>query len=205
MTKYAMAIDTKRCFGCQTCSVACKMSNNLPKDVRRNHIITSGDTRTDCGGGTFPDIDMKFIPLSCQHCDRPACVEVCPTGASFKTEDGVVLVNTDECIGCKACVLACPYDVRTLLDPEPEYYLDFATGDGYEPEHKGGTIDKCNFCYQRIKNGQVPACMELCPGRARYWGDIDDPASEISQVIAGREIMHWLEDEGTAPSTMYLV
>ncbi len=205
MTRYAMAIDTKRCFGCQTCSVACKMSNNLPKGVRRNHIITSGSTKPDCGGGTFPNIDMTYVPLSCQHCDNPGCVSVCPTGASFKTDDGVVHVNTDECIGCKACVSACPYDVRTLLDAEPEYYLDFAVGDGYDLEHKGGTIDKCNLCYQRITNGKVPACMELCPGRARYWGDLDDPSSEISKAVAGRETMKWMEAEGTEPSTIYLV
>lgn len=205
MTRYAMAIDTKRCFGCQTCSVACKMSNNLPKDVRRNHIITSGDTHTDCGGGVYPNVDMKFIPLACQHCAKPACVEICPTGASFQTEDGVVQVNAEECIGCKACIAACPYDVRTLLNAEPEYYLDFATGDSYAPEHLGGTIDKCNLCYQRITDGGIPACMELCPGRARFWGDLDDPESEISKAIEGRETMKWLESEGTEPSTLYLV
>lgn len=205
MTRYAMAIDTKRCVGCQTCSVACKMANNLPKGIRRNHIITTGSTYTDCGGGTFPEIDMKFIPLACQHCAKPACVDICPTGASFQTEDGVVQINTEECIGCKACVAACPYDVRHLIEGEPEFYLDFATGDGMEPTHLAGTIDKCNLCYQRITDGGIPACMELCPGRARFWGDLDDPESEISKAIEGRETMKWLESEGTEPSTLYLV
>lgn len=204
MTKYAMVIDTKRCFGCQTCAVACKVANNLPIDVRWNHIVTTGSTDVDCGGGTYPDVDMTFIPLSCQHCENAPCVEVCPTGASYRTDDGVVLINADECIGCKACIAACPYDVRTLVE-QPEYYLDFSTGDGMEPEHVAGAVSKCNFCYQRIEAGGQPACMELCPGRARYWGDLDDPDSEVSQIIAGRETMHYMEDEGTAPSTIYLI
>lgn len=204
MTKYAMVIDTKRCFGCQTCAVACKEANNLPIDVRWNHIVTTGSTNTDCGGGAFPEVDMTFIPLSCQHCENAPCVEVCPTGASYQTEDGVVLINSEECIGCKACIAACPYDVRTYME-QPEYYLDFSTGDGMEPEHLAGTVSKCNFCYQRIEAGGQPACMELCPGRARYWGDLDDPDSEVSKLLEGRETMRYMEGEGTSPSTIYLI
>ena len=204
MTKYAMVIDTKCCFGCQTCAVACKVANNLPIDVRWNHIVTTGSTNTDCGGGTFPEVDMTFIPLSCQHCENAPCVEVCPTGASYQTEDGVVLINSEECIGCKACIAACPYDVRTYME-QPEYYLDFSTGDGMEPEHLAGTVSKCNFCYQRIEAGGQPACMELCPGRARYWGDLDDPDSEVSKLLEGRETMRYMEGEGTSPSTIYLI
>ena len=119
MTRFGMVIDTKRCFGCQTCAVACKTANNLPKGVRWNHIITSASSDVDCGGGTFPNIDMTYLPISCQHCAKPACVEVCPTGASYRSDEGVVLVNAEACIGCKACIAACPYDVRVLNEDEP--------------------------------------------------------------------------------------
>lgn len=205
MTRFGMVIDTKRCFGCQTCAVACKTANNLPKGVRWNHVITSASSDVDCGGGTFPNIDMTYLPISCQHCAKPACVEVCPTGASYRTDEGVVLVNAEECIGCKACIAACPYDVRVLNEDEPAYYLDFALGDGAEPDHMGGAVDKCNFCYQRIMNDRKPACMELCPGRARFWGDLDDPESDASKALEGRDTMHYLDSEGTEPTTLYLV
>ena len=115
-----------------------------------------------------------------------------------------MLINSEECIGCKACIAACPYDVRTYME-QPEYYLDFSTGDGMEPEHLAGTVSKCNFCYQRIEAGGQPACMELCPGRARYWGDLDDPDSEVSKLLEGRETMRYMEGEGTSPSTIYLI
>ena len=88
---------------------------------------------------------------------------------------------------------------------QPEYYLDFSTGDGMEPEHLAGTVSKCNFCHQRIEAGGQPACMELCPGRARYWGDLDDPDSEVSKLLEGRETMRYMEGEGTSPSTIYLI
>lgn len=205
MTRYGMVIDTRKCFGCQTCAMACKTSNNLPKGTFWNRVINSGDTRFDCGGGEFPNVDMKFKTVSCQHCKNPSCVEVCPTGASYQTEEGIVLIDPELCIGCKSCMNACPYDVRVLNDAEPEYYLDFAIGDGYEQEHVGNVVEKCNFCYQRITNGGIPACMELCPGRARFWGDLDDPNSDASKAIEGREVTYFLEEEGTEPTTMYLV
>lgn len=204
MSHFAMVIDTKRCFGCQTCAVACKTANNLPQGVRWNKIVTSGSTEVDCGAGEFPSIDMTFLPMTCQHCADPSCVAVCPTGASYVNDDGIVLVNPDECIGCKACLAACPYDVRVFVE-DPSWYLDFSTGDGQEPQHVAGTVEKCNFCWQRVENGGVPACMELCPGRARVWGDLDDPESEASKAIAGRETMKFREEDGTAPSTVYLV
>ena len=204
MTRYAMVIDTKRCFGCQTCAVACKVANDLTVGVRWNKIITSGSTQADCGGGTFPNVDMTYLPMACQHCEEPACVSVCPTGASYKTEDGVVLIDQETCIGCKACLAACPYDVRVLLENE-DRYLDFSTGDGLEPVHIAGTVEKCNFCYDRIQAGLNPACMDLCPGRARVWGDLDDPQSEASKALEGRETMHYLEEFETQPSTIYLV
>lgn len=204
MANYAMVIDTRKCFGCQTCAIACKVNNNLPKKTLWNRIVTSGSENFDCGGGEYPNVDMKFLPVACQHCKNPACVEACPTGASYVNEDGIVLIDAAACIGCRACMEACPYDARVLNDPEPAYYLDFEIGDGYQPEHVGNTVEKCNFCAQRVADGLKPACMELCPGRARFWGDLDDPDSEASQAIAGRETMPFKAEAGTKPSTIYL-
>lgn len=204
MAKYTMVIDTKKCFGCQTCAIACKVSNNLPKNTLWNRIITTGSDNFDCGGGTYPNVDMKFMPVACQHCEDPACVGACPTGASVQNDDGVVTVNPEACIGCKSCMNACPYGARVLNESEPEYYLDFEVGDGYEPEHIGNTVEKCNFCQQRTGVGLVPACMECCPGRARFWGDLGDPDSDVAKIVTGRERMDFLTEEGTGPTTIYL-
>ena len=204
MTRYAMAIDLKRCFGCHTCAVACKTSNNLSRDVWWNRVYTEGSEYNDCGTGVFPNVTMRYIPKSCQHCTNAPCVEVCPTGASYIAEDGVVLINQEQCIGCKACITACPYEARTLLE-ETAPYIDVAVGDPIAPEHIVGTVEKCNFCHDRIVNGENPACMDLCPGRARFWGDLDDPESDISKLIAERDYERRLEDQGTEPSVYYLV
>lgn len=205
MTRYGMAIDKTRCFGCQTCAVACKIANNLPKDIAYNRIITEGVATTDCAAGQFPDCTMDFLPMQCQHCANPACLEVCPTGATQKREDGIVWIDQELCIGCESCVKACPYDgVRTLLKGEPEYYLEVTVGEADAPVHRGGTMEKCTFCKNLIDRGEEPACMQLCPGRARYWGDLDDPESAVSKAIEGREYELLFESEGTGPSVYYL-
>ena len=220
MTQYAMAIDLNRCFGCQTCAVACKMANNLPVDTAYNLVYTKSDTdysypgvatpkgalAYDNAGGSFPNGILSFFPLSCQHCSNPVCAEVCPTGATLKDpETGIVTVDYEVCIGCETCATACPYDVRALIKEDASYYLDIQVGEYDAPPHIGGTVEKCTFCKNLIDRGEVPACMQLCPGRARYWGDLDDPESEINKAIEGREILKYLEGEGTQPNTFYLL
>lgn len=206
MTRYGMAIDTKRCFGCQTCSVACKMANNLPKGVIYNHVCTQGSDIADGAVGTYPDLSISYQPVACQHCENPLCLAACPTGATQKREDGIVWVDEELCIGCKACISACPYEgVRTFIDGEPSFYLDMQVGELDAPAHKDGIVEKCTFCHNLIDRGEVPACMQLCPGRARYWGDLDDPESEVSKVIAGRECQFLNESAGTEPNVYYLV
>ena len=206
MTRYGMAIDTKRCFGCQTCSVACKMANNLPKGVMYNYVYTNGSDIPDAAQGEYPNLTIGYTPVACQHCENPACVAVCPTGASIKREDGIVYVDAEACIGCEACIAACPYPgVRTKIEDEPDFYLDVQVGELDAPVHKAGIVEKCTFCYNLIDRGEVPACMQLCPGRARYWGDLDDPESEVSMAIAGRETMRINEGAGTEPNVFYLV
>lgn len=205
MTRYGMAIDLSRCIGCNTCAVACKVSNNLPKDVWWNVVHTEGRDFADTSKGTYGgEMQLSWLPVNCMHCENAVCEEVCPTGATVKRDDGIVTVDEETCIGCKSCMEACPYDVRRLIENEPEYYLELPIGDPAAKSRKGGTVEKCDFCAGRIDRGEKPACMELCPGRARYWGDLDDPESEVSQFLSGRNATVLLEEEGTSPSVYYV-
>lgn len=205
MTRYGMAIDLSRCIGCNTCAVACKVSNNLPKDVWWNVVHTEGRDFADTSKGTYGgEMQLSWLPVNCMHCENAVCEEVCPTGATVKRDDGIVTVDEETCIGCKSCMEACPYDVRRLIENEPEYYLELPIGDPAAKSHKGGTVEKCDSCAGRIDRGEKPACMELCPGRARYWGDLDDPESEVSQFLSGRNATVLLEEEGTSPSVYYV-
>ena len=205
MTRYGMAIDLSRCIGCNTCAVACKVSNNLPKDVWWNVVHTEGRDFADTSKGTYGgEMQLSWLPVNCMHCENAVCEEVCPTGATVKRDGGIVTVDEETCIGCKSCMEACPYDVRRLIENEPEYYLELPIGDPAAKSHKGGTVEKCDFCAGRIDRGEKPACMELCPGRARYWGDLDDPESEVSQFLSGRNATVLLEEEGTSPSVYYV-
>ena len=205
MTRYGMAIDLSRCIGCNTCAVACKVSNNLPKDVWWNVVHTEGRDFADTSKGTYGgEMQLSWLPVNCMHCENAVCEEVCPTGATVKRDNGIVTVDEETCIGCKSCMEACPYDVRRLIENEPEYYLELPIGDPAAKSHKGGTVEKCDFCAGRIDRGEKPACMELCPGRARYWGDLDDPESEVSQFLSGRNATVLLEEEGTSPSVYYV-
>ncbi|MDO5042106.1 MAG: 4Fe-4S dicluster domain-containing protein [Slackia sp.] len=205
MVRYAMALDTRRCFGCQTCAVACKMANNMPKGIVYNRVITQGGASIDTASGSYPHCLLEYLPYQCQHCESPACLTACPTGATRQRDDGIVWVDSELCIGCAACIDSCPYDgVRTLLNSAPEYYLDVVVGEADAPKHRGGTVEKCTFCYNLVDRGEAPACMQLCPGRARYWGDLDDPESDISKVLEGRAYVLLGEEAGTNPKVYYL-
>lgn len=207
MTHYGMVIDTTMCIGCNACAVSCKVANNLPAETWWNRVYTEGGSHLDTAAGEYPNNTMSWLPVSCQHCENPACVKVCPVGATFKDpETGVVRQDYDKCIGCRMCMSACPFTgVRSFNWDEPVFYLDFAVGDIDAPRHQKHTVEKCTFCYQRTSQGKDPACMELCPGRARFWGDLDDPESEVSKKLASRKHMTLLEEMGTKPSVYYLI
>ncbi len=201
-----MLIDEKRCIACTTCVMACKIENNLPVDVLWNRAIHVGGTERDSPEGTYPDLKMSAYTLACQHCKSPACAAVCPTGAAYKREaDGIVMQNADVCIGCKLCLEACPYEgVRTFLAGEPRYHLDFAVGGIGIPGHQENTVEKCTFCSHRIDRGEQPACIPVCPGRARFFGDINDPQSEVSQILSRRDFRQLQVESKTEPS-VYLI
>ena len=202
---YGMAIDLQLCFGCTECAVACKSNNNLPNNMWWNRVLTDGGDYPDTAKGTYPQVSMAHYPVGCQHCANPACAKVCPVGATWRDEKtGIVVQDVDKCIGCRMCMGACPYSARTFNWEEPAYAVDFPLGDFDAPKHVAGAVEKCAFCANRLARGEEPACMEHCPGRARYWGDLDDPGSDVSRAIAGRPTVRLLEDKGTEPSVYYL-
>lgn len=178
MTRYAMSIDLRLCLGCEACLVACSAENELPPGTyrlrMRNTVV-----------GTFPDLVSEFRLEQCFHCDEPPCVGVCPTGATYRTDAGLVLVDPARCTGCKACVTACPYGMRTI--------------------HPDGYTDKCSFCDHRLAEGRDPACVETCPTGARAFGDLDDPASNVSRAVAAAGKVDTLRPStGTEPQLFYL-
>ena len=153
MTQYAILTDLNRCVGCMACMVSCKVINGVPIGSYWNKMLRIGPyKRKDYK--TSNDVDMYYLNVQCQHCENPKCVEVCPTGASHKTENGTIQVDKDKCIGCQFCVMACPYGVRYLNKEQ-------------------GVVEKCTRCYQKTQEGELPACVVSCGGRARWFGDMD--------------------------------
>ena len=205
--RYGFVIDTYRCIGCHTCAIACKLENGLSDGIWWNRILTEGGEGMDMPQGKYPDLKLVYIPLACQHCENPACVKVCPVGATYKDKDtGAVRQDYDKCIGCRMCMAACPYTgVRSFNWEEPKYAIGFQTGDASVPAHQKHTVEKCTMCWHRIAKGEEPECISSCLGRARYWGDFNDPDSEVSKLIATRQWKRLLPEKGTEPSVYYLV
>lgn len=206
MTRLAIAINLDRCVGCHTCALSCKMQNNVPEGMLWNRVLTEDCDVMDGALGTYPNVTRTFLPVACQHCQNAACQRVCPTGATYKDDKGRVEIDYDKCIGCRMCLAACPYTgVRSFNWEEPAYYADFALGDADAAKHEKHTVEKCIFCTQRVARGEQPACVADCIGRARHFGDLDDPNSEVSKLLASREYTQLHAEFGTKPSVYYLV
>lgn len=178
MSRYAMAIDPKRCVGCSDCVVACQTENNVPVGYCRDWIVEELH-------GALPKLELEIRTERCNHCSDAPCVRSCPTGASHYAEGGIVLVTEEDCIGCKACIASCPYDARYV--------------------HPEGYVDKCTFCIHRVEEGQDPACVSVCPTHAFTFGDLDDPNSEISKVLRERKSKTLIPEAGTEPNIFYLL
>jgi Fe-S-cluster-containing dehydrogenase component len=173
-----MVIDTRQCVGCMDCVVACKTENDVPDGYCRDWI----NQRLE---GTMPDLRLTITSERCNHCDEPPCVTCCPTGASHVHDyGGVVLVRQEQCIGCKACLASCPYGARFI--------------------HPDGYADKCTFCIHRVEKGELPACVAVCPTHAMHFGDLDDPQSPVSRLLASRRHFVLKPDAGTKPRIFYL-
>jgi molybdopterin-containing oxidoreductase family iron-sulfur binding subunit len=198
-----MAIDLKKCIGCYTCQVACKAKNFTPPGVFFMRVL-KGET------GNHPSVIRQSLPLPCFHCTDPECERVCPTGATKKREDGIVIVDPDLCIGCRYCALACPYDVRYFIQNWQGYFK--GADDPYTryarkcwTEKKGNGISvKCDFCLDRIDKGMKPFCVDTCPADVIKFGDLDDPGSEVSLLIKKHRGFQLNAEYGTNPSVYYL-
>lgn len=176
--RYVMVIDLRKCIGCHACTQACKTEFNIPAGVWRSWVMKIKKRRGLSEG-------HYFLPRLCNHCDNPPCVKVCPVQATYKDKDGYILQRYDKCIGCKYCIVACPYDARFV-----------------HPRMK--VIDKCTFCVHRVENGREPACVVACPVGARIFGDLNDVDSEVSQLVAIQPTQVLKPELHTKPMVYYI-
>ena len=210
MTRWAMVADLRRCIGCQTCTASCRHTNATPPGVQWRRVI-------DVEVGEYPDVQRAFLPVGCQHCDDPPCETVCPTTATKKRADGIVTIDYDLCIGCGYCAVACPYQARyKTMRPR------FAYGDAMQNESARfdgravGVATKCTFCVDRIDAGlenglkpgidpdATPACVNACITQTMTFGDLDDPQSNVAQLLARNRHFRMHEELGTGPGFYYL-
>jgi Fe-S-cluster-containing dehydrogenase component len=233
MANWGMVIDLDKCVGCQACSLACKAENNVPHGTPYEHnrhhdmywhkVIAAHE-------GEYPAVNTQIIPMPCMHCSSPPCVNVCPSKATFKRGDGIVIQNFRRCLGCRYCIVACPYGARNFNfkdqhdeeyqrpDLPPDLGLEYGAeiGPWPYPHRTRGVVEKCTYCFHRIDealakgweigspDGVLPACVEACPTEARFFGDLDDPGSMVSKLLASRTYIKLREDMLTSPKTIYL-
>jgi len=176
MANYVMFIDPNKCTGCNACRIACQMQWGLTPSVNYNHLIEQET-------GKYPKVQRMIIPIQCQHCDDAPCQKVCPTGATYKREDGIVLIDAKKCIGCKYCMVACPYNARVI--------------------NEEGVPEKCRFCAEYVAQGETPACVSTCMNEVRIFGDLDDPASPLHELINNQDVVQLRPDLNTKPRIYY--
>lgn len=221
-SRYAMVIDLRRCIGCQACTVACKVENNITVDYSAkqgrkifwNEVLFKEE-------GRYPYVDRNFWPRPCFHCDNPSCIKVCPVKATYKDEErGLVLQASEKCIGCKSCMQACPYGVRSYNWSKPHLPAEKYGVSNPDVEMRyEGIVEKCTFCIHRIKqaeekakkenrkirDGEIsPACVLTCMGKARFFGDLNDPESEVSRLVRSGRAYRLKEHLGNNPKVFYL-
>lgn len=177
--RYALIIDSRKCINCKACAVSCRAQHKVPLGKYRNWLNEEHK-------GTWPKRTASYEPEQCHHCTEPACVRVCPTGASTQRSDGIVFVSASDCVGCRYCIIACPYDARFFREDL-------------------GVVEKCDFCMRRVDHGEIPACVDTCPGKVRIFGDIHDPASKLHELLARRQYRVKKAEAGTGPQIYYLL
>jgi phenylacetyl-CoA:acceptor oxidoreductase subunit 1 len=205
-----MAIDLEQCTACQTCTVSCKVAHGLGPTIQRVTVVEKEV-------GKYPNVTRIYIPRRCMNCAEPQCVGVCPSGATEQRADGIVTIDQDKCIGCRYCMMACPYNARTFYGVEQSYHsLPSQWEERRYADHTVGVVDKCDFCSSRIDEGlerglkpgtdpeATPVCVGTCIASALYFGDLDDPDSEVSRRIKERDGLQLLPEKQTDPSIYYL-
>ena len=197
MSQHTLVVDLNRCIGCMGCNTACKTVNEVPIGNFWNRVLRVGPY-PKYEGATFPDVDWYYLPMQCQHCASPECVQVCPTGASVKLDDGTVQIDAEQCIGCQACVPACPYGARYLNEDK-------------------NVVQKCNLCKEITDEGGIPQCVSQCVGLAKWYGDIDEDPSMMSfrggyEKTLGEvgapfteDDIYTVPDEGNGPAIRYIL
>ena len=201
MANYAIITDLNRCTGCLACTVCVQGHQRRGRGLVLDQDAALGPHPIEGGSGTFPDVEMYFLPVQCQHCENPECVKVCPTEASHVAEDGSIQIDKEKCIGCQFCVMACPYGVRYLNEEEK-------------------VVEKCTLCEQKLSQGELPQCVSQCGGNARWIGDTEagyesfegseDPLGKRRKMVEFLEPftdadVHKLPDVGNKPSYSYIL
>jgi phenylacetyl-CoA:acceptor oxidoreductase subunit 1 len=210
MTRWVMVADLRRCIGCQTCTASCRHANATPPGVQWRRVL-------DMEQGEYPDVHRAFVPVGCQHCADPPCMEVCPTKATKQRADGIVTIDYDLCIGCAYCAVACPYQAR-YKTTRYEYAYGPAMDNETTREDPArlGVATKCTYCVDRIDAGlaagktpgvdpeATPACVNACITKTLSFGDLDDPDSNVAQLLARTRHFRMHEELGTGPGFYYL-
>jgi molybdopterin-containing oxidoreductase family iron-sulfur binding subunit len=212
-TRLAMVVDSSKCLkkdGCTECILACHKAHNVPvindalhevkwiwKEPFANAFPSQENAYTEVA------FQGKAVMVFCNHCDNPPCVRVCPTQATWKREDGIVMMDWHRCIGCRYCVAACPYGSRSFNWFDPRPYIPALNADF--PTRTKGVVEKCNFCEERIAIGQSPACVAACPEKALVFGNLADPKSELRQLLQSRYTIRRRPELGTQPDVFYIV
>ena len=211
LPRWGMVIDLRRCVGCQTCTIACKQEHGLPPGTAWRFV-------TDVELGEYPDVRRLFLPMQCMQCAEPPCVPVCPTGASRRREDGIVWVEYDACVGCGYCAVACPYHARHLIRDARGYFAAPTPAEAAQARPaRHGVMTKCTFCKERLDEGAArglqpgrdpdatPMCAVACIAGAIVFGDLDDPGSRVSRLVAAGGARPLMPECGTQPNVFYVV
>ena len=213
---FGYALDLSRCIGCRRCVYACVNENNQSRDPQIHWIrvlkmdkakgIDLEDSDPYYDPALVPEPDSFYMPVACQQCRNPACVQVCPVQATWQEPDGIVVIDYDWCIGCRCCMAACPYGARHFNWGEPDIPAEEVNPDmhalGNRPRPKG-VVEKCTFCIQRVREGRYPACVEICPVGARKFGNLLDETSEIRYLMREKRVFVLKEDLNTQPKFYY--
>jgi len=223
MARWGMVVDLDRCTGCAACAAACQLENNIPVAPREEAV--RGRTMNWLRmvhevEGQFPDVHVRTYPRLCQHCENPPCAYVCPVHATYLSESGIVAQIYPQCIGCRYCMAACPYTVKTFNWSEPDWSDDLRKACNPDVSLRPkGVVEKCTFCSHRLQRATeearveeaplrelhyTPACVEACPADAMIFGDLDDPDGDVARHAANRRAERLLEDLGTEPKVIYL-